>query len=110
MDVASGATGNFMVDVLGSPVAVTDSVGAAQTEYTYDSFGRTTLTGATNSSSFQYTGRENDGTGLYHVRARYFNPILQRFIHEDPIGFRGGDINVYAYVSNNPLILLTPLV
>jgi hypothetical protein len=28
---------------------------------------------------------------------------LQRFISEDPIGFNGGDINLYAYVWNNPI-------
>jgi RHS repeat-associated protein len=109
MDLVSGSTGNFMVDALGSPVAVTDSLGAVQTEYTYDAFGRTTVTGASNSSSYQYTGRENDGTGLYYLRARYYDPNLQRFIHEDPIGFRGGDINVYTYVGNNSLNFIDPL-
>jgi uncharacterized protein RhaS with RHS repeats len=34
---------------------------------------------------------------------------LQRFIAEDPVGFRGGDINLYAYVRNAPLRLLDPL-
>src|SRR5206468_10258966 len=29
-------------------------------------------------------------------------PTLQRFISEDPIGFRGGNVDVYAYVLNNP--------
>ena len=50
----------------------------------------------------QYTGRENDGTGVYYYRARYYEPLLQRFISEDPIGFNGGDFNLYAYVTNNP--------
>ena len=48
------------------------------------------------------TGRENDKTGLYYYRARYYSPTLQRFIREDPIGFYGG-INFYAYVRNNPV-------
>ena len=37
-------------------------------------------------NSYQYTGRENDGTGLYFYRARYYAPALGRFISEDPIG------------------------
>lgn len=49
------------------------------------------------------SGRENDGTGLYFNRARYYSPTLQRFISEDPIGFGGGDVNLYAYVSNGPI-------
>lgn len=51
----------------------------------------------------QFTGRENDGTGLYYYRARYFSPTLQRFISEDPIKFAGG-LNLYSYVENNPIM------
>lgn len=50
----------------------------------------------------QYTGRENDGTGLYFYRARYYSPALQRFVNEDPLEFEAGDINLYSYVSNSP--------
>jgi hypothetical protein len=35
-------------------------------------------------------------------RARWYAPQLGRFISEDPIGFNGGDVNLYAYVLNNP--------
>jgi len=72
-----------------------------QTEYTYESFGRTTASGASNNSSYQYTGRENDGTGLYYYRARYYQPELQRFVSEDPLEFSSG-IHLYGYVDNNP--------
>jgi RHS repeat-associated protein len=107
-DVVAGVAGNFLADDLGSPIAVTDSSGNVQTEYTYESFGRTIATGAPNSNSYQYTGRENDGTGLYYYRARYYHPALQRFISEDPIGFAGGDINFYAYVGGNPVNYVDP--
>ncbi|MGH7345566.1 MAG: RHS repeat-associated core domain-containing protein, partial [Candidatus Rokuibacteriota bacterium] len=57
----------------------------------------------------QFTGRENDGiAGLYYYRARYYHPGLQRFISEDPLGFVGGDPNLYAYVFNRPTILRDP--
>jgi len=42
-----------------------------------------------------------------YYRARYYNPQLQRFISEDPIGFRGG-INKYAYVANAPMDFSDP--
>ncbi|MCA9421817.1 MAG: RHS repeat-associated core domain-containing protein, partial [Nitrospira sp.] len=58
--------------------------------------------------SYQFTGRENDGTGLFYYRARYYSPVIQRFISEDPIGFAGGDPNLYAYVFNNPVNLTDP--
>jgi RHS repeat-associated protein len=73
-----------------------------QTEYTYEPFGKTTSTGAANSSSYQYTGRENDGTGLYYYRARYYHPGLHGFVSEDPIRLTGGTSNFYLYVDNNP--------
>ena len=59
--------------------------------------------GTTSSNSAQYTGRDSDGTGLYYYRARYYSPALQRFISEDPLVLGGGDVNLYAYVRNNPL-------
>lgn len=108
-DVVAGVTSNFLTDALGSPVAVTDTTGTVQTEYTYEPFGKTTFSGASNSSSYQYTGRENDGTGLYYYRARYYHPALQRFIGEDPLRFRSGDFNLFAYVSNNPVRFIDPL-
>ena len=107
-DVPAGITSSFFPDVLGSALALADSTGAIQTEYTYEPFGRTTVTGVSNTNPFQYTGRENDGTGLYYYRARYYHPGLQRFISEDPIHFFGGDINLYGYVGNDPLKYTDP--
>jgi RHS repeat-associated protein len=108
-DVVAGTTSNFLRDALGTPIAVTDSSGQVQTEYIYEPFGRTISTGFSDNSSYQYTGRENDGTGLYYYRNRFYNPQLQRFISEDPIGFGGGDVNLYAYVSNTPIMETDPL-
>lgn len=107
-DVGAGVTSNLITDALGSVLALADSAGVVQSENTYEPFGRTTVTGASNTNPFQYTGRENDGTGLYHYRARYYHPQLQRFTSEDPIEFAGRDINLYAYVLNNPTNLSDP--
>src|SRR5205807_4451999 len=72
-------------------------------------FGNATSTGASSTNRFQYTGRENDGTGLDYLRARYYGATLQRFLSEDPIGLSSGDPNLYAYVSNQPTSLIDPL-
>jgi len=108
-DVGGGVTSNLLTDALGSTVALADSSGAVQSENTYEPFGKSTATGAANTNPFQYTGRENDGTGLYYYRARYYHPLLQRFIRQDPIEFMSGDFNLYAYVGNNPLNLRDPM-
>jgi RHS repeat-associated protein len=107
-DVPAAVTSHFLPDALGSAIALADAAGAVQTEYTYEPFGRTTVTGASDTNPFQYTGRENEGTGLYYYRARYHHPQLQRFISEDPIEFAGGDINLYAYVGNSPIDSIDP--
>ena len=104
----SGGVENYLTDPLGSTVATTDSTGALATQYTYEPFGNTSSTGSPTSNAFQYTGRENDGTGLYFNRARYYSPRLQRFISQDPMGFGGGDTNLYAYTFNNPTNLTDP--
>ena len=41
-------------------------------------------------------------------RARYYDPSLERFLGEDPIGFEGGDYNFYAYVGQDPINLIDP--
>jgi RHS repeat-associated protein len=103
-----GATSRqFLTDALGSVIAITDSSGTLKTQYTYEPYGRTTSTGEVSSNPYQYTGRENDGTGLYYYRARYYNPALQRFISSDPIGLSGG-MNSYEYVGGNPLSFTDP--
>jgi RHS repeat-associated protein len=104
---AAGAR-SFLTDGLGSTLALTDSAGLVQGEYTYDPFGKTTASGVASTNAFKYTGREDDGTGLYYYRARYYHPGLQRFISEDPIGFEGGDVNLYGYVGNSPVNYVDP--
>ncbi len=96
-------------DGLGSTLALADNAGILQTTYTYEPFGEVTVAGQTNTNPYQYTGRESDGTGLDYYRARYYSPSRQRFISEDPIGFLGGDVDLYVYVGNNPLTLIDPL-
>lgn len=105
---ASGSTQSYLTDNLGSTLALTSSAGAIQTSYAYDPYGNTTATGTLSYNSKQYTGRENDGKGLYYYRARYYSPAYGRFISEDPIGFAGG-VNAYAYVGGNPIAAIDPL-
>jgi RHS repeat-associated protein len=106
----SGSPGTWTLlgDALNSTLALADATGTVQTTYTYEPFGTSSVNGQSNTNSYQYTGRENDGTGLDYFRARYYSPSHQRFISEDLIGFAGGDLNLYAYVFNNPLSWIDP--
>ncbi|HEX6738718.1 MAG TPA: RHS repeat-associated core domain-containing protein, partial [Vicinamibacteria bacterium] len=98
----------YHVDHLGSIVKTTDAGGGGVTTRAYDPFGKP-LAGAAE-AGYAFTGREWDPeTGLYYYRARYYDPKTGRFISEDPIGFAGADVNVYAYVWNQPARFIDPM-
>jgi RHS repeat-associated protein len=98
---------NFLTDALGSTIALTGPAGDTIAQYTYGPYGNTTMTGSS-LNPYQFTGRENDGTGLYYYRARYYDPASGRFISEDPIRFGGTQIDLYTYVSDNPVGFADP--
>lgn len=103
----AGSSRYFLKDHLGSTVGLTDSVGGITSTAIYDSFGNS---GNDPQTRYRYTGREYDSfSGLYFYRARWYDPKLGRFLSEDPIGFAGGDINLYGYVRNQPYIFRDPM-
>jgi RHS repeat-associated protein len=46
--------------------------------------------------------------GLYYMNARYYDPTLGRFLSEDPLGLGGGDLTLYSYAGNNPVVFVDP--
>ncbi len=105
--VTSGQAKYFLQDHLGSTVGLADATGTLTSQTAYDSFGNQTGALATR---YGFTGRERDDfTGLMYYRARFYDAKLGRFISEDPIGFGGGDVNLYGYVWNNPLHFVDPM-
>ena len=83
-------------DGIGSVVAKT---GTAIGTQRFDAWG---VRPAIAPELFGYAGREAEPSGLYNMRARYYDPYMRRFIQRDPIGLAGG-INQYAYAGNNPV-------
>ena len=54
-----------------------------------------------------YTGQQYDQTsGQYYLRARFYNPVIGRFVQEDV--YRGDGLNLYAYCKNNPVVYYDP--
>ena len=105
----SGQTYTFHADALGSIIAITDSASQLVQRYEYDAYGNiVSVQDPAFKQPYAYTGREwDDESGLYYYRARYYDPVVGRFLQEDPIGLRGG-INRFAYVNGNPLKYTDP--
>jgi RHS repeat-associated protein len=100
----------YHADGLGSIVGLTDTRGRLIQSYAYDSFGNMKPHLSRIGQPYTYTAREYDPeTGLYFYRARYYDSKVGRFLQRDPIGFKGGDANLYNYVRSNPTNKIDPL-
>jgi RHS repeat-associated protein len=90
----------------GSVIAISNSSGTTLEKNTYDPNG---VPGEFNTSRFQFTGQAYiPELGLYYFKARFYSPILGRFIQPDPVGYKD-DMNLYAYVAGDPLNRNDPL-
>lgn len=106
----NGQTYYYHADAQGSIVAITNTSQSVTQRYTYDAYGvPKAISVYSFENSYLFTGREWDKEiGLYYYRGRYYDPMEGRFISKDPIGFAGGDVNLYRYVLNRPTILIDP--
>ena len=97
----SGVTAFYQEDGLASISSLSSLTGALSDSYTYDAFGNPSHSGSF-LNPYRYTGRDYDSeTALQYSRARYYDPLIGRFLSEDSIRFAAGP-NMYAYVRNNP--------
>ena len=90
-------------DEQGSTAYITGQDKTAENCYQYDAFGNLTEKHEGIENRILYTGQQYDQeTGQYYLRARYYNPIVGRFLQEDI--YRGDGLNLYAYCANNPVM------
>ena len=98
-------------DHQGTPVAYSNGQGVVMGEESTTPFGES-LNPPTGNDQPAYTGHVRDGdTGLIYMQARYYDPVVGRFLSTDPVGFESGGVdyfNRYSYVNNSPVNLVDP--
>lgn len=102
----------FLPDAQGNVRFVTDSNGNKIRSVNYDPFGNVRSENGTSDTNYRFSREQSDPeSGMYFLRARYYDPQTGRFITKDPLK---GDLadtqsqNPYTYSYNNPLNLSDP--
>jgi RHS repeat-associated protein len=92
-------------DQLGSVRFVVNAQsGVVEQRLEYDEFGRVLEDSRPGFQPFGFAGGLYDpDTGLVRFGARDYDPETGRWAAKDPIGFAGGDTNVYVYCGNDPV-------
>lgn len=105
-----GKTYRVVADHLGSVRLVIDVItGEIAQRMAYDEYGNVVLDTSPGFQPFGYAGGIHDrDTGLVRFGARDYDPLSGRWTAKDPIGFEGGDANVYAYVHGDPVGWIDP--
>jgi len=109
-------------DHLGSSNVVTDTSGTVVESTEFYPYGRPRHEERIAfNSAYKYTGKELDrATGLMYYEARYYEPVVGRFISVDPLAenppstvsgwlIDPQSLNSYAYTQNNPVKYIDPL-
>ena len=98
---------HYACDEMGSITDITDTNGTVLNHYAYDAFGNRTVEEETVENRFGFAGEMMDAvTGQYYLRARFYNPVIARFLSEDT--YYGDGLNLYAYCHNNPVGYVDP--
>ena len=109
--IKGGVTYRIISNDLGSPVEVADTTtGAIVEQLSYDVWGTITSDSNPGFQPFGFAGGLYDAdTGLVHFGARDYDPAIGRWTTRDPLGFAGGDTNLYGYVLQDPVNFDDPL-
>jgi RHS repeat-associated protein len=99
--IVNGQTHSIIGDHLGTPFCMYDAAGKVVWEGVLDIYGRTKLLHGRNGElPFRFAGQyEDEETGLYYNRFRYYDPEIGNYISQDPIRLIGS-MQLYGYVKD----------
>jgi RHS repeat-associated protein len=107
----NGIVSWLLGDHLGSTAVTANSAGSKTGELRYYAFGGTRYTWGSTPTTYRYTGQRQESAlggldGLYFYNARWYDPVLGRFLSPDTLVPGAGNpqaLNRYAYTLNNPV-------
>jgi RHS repeat-associated protein len=101
--MANGTTYYYVTERPGHVTGLLNEAGAVAAEYRYTAWGEIESSSDPTGQPLRFMSRELDAaTGLYYVRARWYDQAMGRFVSQDPIGL-GGGMNPYEYADNDPV-------
>jgi RHS repeat-associated protein len=100
----------YQNDHLGTPVSITNSTGAAEWSADFDAFGSAIINPSSEvSSNLRFPGQYYyEESQLHYNYQRYYDANAGRYLSTDPIGFEGGDPNLYTYGLNDSVNYYDP--
>ncbi len=109
--IKGGVTYRLIKDHLGSPRLVVDvATNTVIQQLHYDVWGKVIQDSNPGFQPFGYAGGLYDrDTHLVRFGARDYDAETGRWTAKDPIGFDGGDTNLYGYVVSDPVNGVDPL-
>ena len=120
----NGTLYTYEKDIFGNVISILDRDGRRVVQYMYDAWGNhkivdgygNTITSSTHIGTInpiRYRSYYYDTeTGLYYLHARYYDPVIGRFISPDDVDYIDPEaingLNLYAYCGNNPVMNIDP--
>ena len=105
----------YVLDAHGSVIGLVNPAGVTRAAYGYDPYGghpvATALNGTLPVNPWRYSGQYLDnGTGLYKMGARYYDPTLGRFTQQDQLSALADPANGnrYTYAGDDPINNVDP--
>ena len=101
--LVNGKRYGIVSDYIGRPVQAYDEHGTLVWQADYDIYGNPlNLKGNRKFVPFRQLGQyEDEETGLYYNRFRYYDPNTGGYISQDPIRLAGGNPTLYGYVKDS---------
>ena len=108
----SGSSGGYTFDAVGNVSELTYANGNIANHYNFAPFGGSISISRNISNPFEFAGEFgalSNPSGMCYMRHRYISTAIGRFTSTDGFGIAGGDVNLYRYAGNSPVLFIDPL-